>query len=559
MKKLFIIAAVFALFISGCKQETANVISEGEQKPVENMHQYFTYYPAIDKDNVYFGAGTGYIYALDKKNGKKSWSIKVEDFPHINTSIITHDDFIAYRDGVYMSGVDAQSGEPKWKIKDDPSYPSLSKDGSLYYIAYDEVTKQQSIKSADIHTGGTLWEYPVIAETISIPNEVDGVIYVGGFSYLYAYDTKNKTYWQYKINESENKSFGLIDMTPVIEAGIVAFSTGGFVYALDTQTHQLLWKHETDTPHTSHTLSVYDGKLFLGDYDTKKVVALDLKTGSVQWEVIVNGPLETPLTFVDGIVYFGGGNFAYALQASNGVEVWKSKTEGEIHSKLAVSEDIVYLGDNKGLFYAMEKNNGHKIWTYNIDTDEVQTTWRKIEEIHPKEEISDDSETVTTAQEIPSIVEPVIDSELLENQTDVDLSSLTDDTFLELVTAGKIKGVNFDIGSSTKDILQQLGNPSGKDRHYWSLGHDETLTYGNVSYLSKEGTIVGIQIFLDNQLTSLTAFEEIFEEPYPDAGYYDDGAAYFEGFHIEKHSIYFARLIDDPKHDYDHLILFANK
>ena len=69
----------------------------------------------------------------------------------------------------------------------------------------------------------------------------------------------------------------------------------------------------------------------------------------------------------DGIVYFGGSLFLYALDASTGEEKWKLKTGSRVESSPAIAEGTAYIGSADGNLYAADIETGEEKWKFKAD------------------------------------------------------------------------------------------------------------------------------------------------------------------------------------------------
>ncbi len=150
----------------------------------------------------------------------------------------------------------------------------------------------------------------------------------------------------------------------------------GYVYALNENTGEFLWKYQTKKG-VSHSLPLFaDNKVFVGD-DSGNIYALDLK-GNLVWkkqlaaEVVHSSP-----AFKEGVIFVGTEgsqrsntlpSYLYALKAKDGSELWKFQVDyipgklNLIHSTPAVLDDVVYVGSENGYFYAVSDQDGSLIW-----------------------------------------------------------------------------------------------------------------------------------------------------------------------------------------------------
>jgi alcohol dehydrogenase (cytochrome c) len=139
---------------------------------------------------------------------------------------------------------------------------------------------------------------------------------------------------------------GNIQATPIVaDKTIFITEPPNNVVALDAETGREIWKYVRRLPEelpvccgrVNRGLAVLGNKLFLGTLDAK-LVALDARTGEVQWEVEVADPSEgfsitgAPLIANDAVIVgVSGGEFAIrgflpAYDAKTGEERWRFHT-----------------------------------------------------------------------------------------------------------------------------------------------------------------------------------------------------------------------------------------
>ena len=84
------------------------------------------------------------------------------------------------------------------------------------------------------------------------------------------------------------------------------------------------WQFQLTNP---SALTVEDGKVFVSDVDAHTVYALDASNGSVVWEYVAGGRVDSPPTFYNGLVLFGSRDgWVYCLKADDGTLSWRFKS-----------------------------------------------------------------------------------------------------------------------------------------------------------------------------------------------------------------------------------------
>src|SRR5579864_3476749 len=144
--------------------------------------------------------------------------------------------------------------------------------------------------------------------------------------------------WAYQIKTTET-----IEVSPLVVDGIMYLSEpGGSVTALDTRTARPIWKYTRDLPKgvrgccgtVNRGVAILDDKVYVGTFDAH-LVALDIKSGKVRWDVPVADPAlghsitGAPLAIKDKIVVgmaggeYGVRGFVDAYDARTGARAWR--------------------------------------------------------------------------------------------------------------------------------------------------------------------------------------------------------------------------------------------
>lgn len=145
---------------------------------------------------------------------------------------------------------------------------------------------------------------------------------------------------QYDLSEPS------METTPLVVQGFMFVTINGDrVDALNAKTGELIWSYQRNLPthilvgdgYQCRGLAVLGDSLFLGTLDAH-LVALDIKTGDVRWDVeiadhnsgysITSAPLAVKNLVITGVAggEFGIRGFVDARDAATGKEVWKFNT-----------------------------------------------------------------------------------------------------------------------------------------------------------------------------------------------------------------------------------------
>ncbi|MFF3390015.1 PQQ-binding-like beta-propeller repeat protein [Streptomyces sp. NPDC002669] len=208
-----------------------------------------------------------------------------------------------------------------------------------------------------------------VGDDIEITAVSGGLLYYGSGQYLYALDADSgDPLWKH-MDDSFHPS-------PVVVGGAAYAHMNAFFYVLDPRTGRELWRHSFNGL-TSDDASVTDDALLT--YGKKKLIAVDTRTRKETWSYEADSEVETALVAAGGKVYFGTKDGAlYAVDAASGDEVWRGTFEGELwDGRLGggaggpeVTDGNVYF-ENDGYVSAFDADTGRVLWRKKQKADEV--------------------------------------------------------------------------------------------------------------------------------------------------------------------------------------------
>jgi len=171
--------------------------------------------------------------------------------------------------------------------------------------------------------------------------------------------------WAYQVRTTEK-----IEASPLVVDGIMYLSEpGGSVTALDTRTARPIWKYTRNLPKdargccgtVNRGVAILDDKVYVGTFDAH-LVALDIKSGRVRWDVPVADPAlghsitGAPLAIRGKIVVgmaggeYGVRGFVDAYDAKTGQRAWRFWTvpdEGERGRETWAGQSSIADGNGK--------------------------------------------------------------------------------------------------------------------------------------------------------------------------------------------------------------------
>lgn len=183
----------------------------GAQRWAFHSDNYILQTPARSGDRLYVGGnfydpnpidegGHTRIYALDYATGAPRWTYESEDgFPKRLYATATTVTFVGYQD--FMNGVDAESGQLRWRFDTGNWTPSFLGAGEMVYFS----SANTRVFALNVNTGETVWEF-------NIPG--------GSFNYL-------------------------LDAPVLLDGRLYFLTQQGQFFALDAATGELLWQAGT--------------------------------------------------------------------------------------------------------------------------------------------------------------------------------------------------------------------------------------------------------------------------------------------------------------------------
>jgi outer membrane protein assembly factor BamB len=170
---------------------------------------------------------------------------------------------------------------------------------------------------------------------------------------------------------------------PVVANGVVYFTPGRTLYALNAVNGAPLWKYEAGIPIISAPV-VVNGVVYVGvdledGHFRGGVYAFNAATGALLWQNTTLGIVASAPAIANGVLYVGdiGGKLT-ALNASSGAFLWgyRTRAQYEIEYSPAVANGVIYFTsayftDHQSEFpvtlYALNAATRQVIWQYDWD------------------------------------------------------------------------------------------------------------------------------------------------------------------------------------------------
>ena len=399
--------------------------------------------PLILGERVIFQDLTSNVFALDLQTGDVIWE-HIYDLPVLgpNGPAVGYGKVFAIASVDEFAALDLETGEEIWNrstgerptgafqptVFGDIAYMTtqagLGGYGDVVYRDY-EGGSSGHIFALDQETGETIWDFQVVEEGFWGNPEVNSG---GGIWYPPGIDVETgMTFW---ATGNPAPFPGTVEFPNgtsrpgpnLYTNSILAFDRGGeMVWYYQAKPHDLFDLDFQIPPIlTSIEANGEDQAIVIGSGKLGRVVALDRATGEVLWdtpvgrhendeldelplgEVVmvfpgIQGGVETPMAYADGVVYApvvnrgtpytatgwdaetGGEAVAraeartdfesavselVAIDVSNGEILWSTQFDGSAFGGATIVNDLVFTSSIEGIIRAMSRDDGEIIWEY---------------------------------------------------------------------------------------------------------------------------------------------------------------------------------------------------
>ena len=247
--------------------------------------------PTVTNNVVYFGTDSGYVYAIDAREGTLLWSYLTPSLVHSSLTLADGMVYFGSWDGTFFA-LSADTGAPVWTFtagKTIESTPAVvngkvyfgSDDGNLYVL--------------DQNTGSLLWQYAALSYVASAPAVANGMVYFGSYDgFLYALDADNGSFrWKFPTGQ-------IVYSSPAVANGIVYLAGwDGELYAVSASTGELLWQRFVSASINSPALA--NGVVYIATQNSMD--ALDALTGDFLWGHSISGHNGSSAAVTNGTIY----------------------------------------------------------------------------------------------------------------------------------------------------------------------------------------------------------------------------------------------------------------
>lgn len=258
------------------------------------------------------------------------------------TGLTVVDDTLYAADIEQVAAFDIDDGEPLWVFPRDPK-----DDYRGQFYATPTVVGDMTIVASQLPASG---------------------MFKAARNVVWALDSLGRDLWSF---EEAGGQF--------VEGGAAAGNTfiignsDQYIYALDVNTGDLLWKFQTGHRVWATPLIV-DDTVYIGSMD-RHLYALDLADGHVIWDFAGGGAFASQPVLQDGTLYIGAfDDKVYAIDAQTGAEQWSFAGENWFWGLVALDGELLYAADVDGNVYAIDATSASEVWRRSLVDEKERKT-----------------------------------------------------------------------------------------------------------------------------------------------------------------------------------------
>ena len=327
------------------------------------VYNGYVYRPTVANGVVYIASQAGSLTALRATDGKLLWRYnakgQVVDSLVVNGIVYVLDTIDLGPD--YLEALRASDGKLLWRSL-SAAYPPLVVNGVVY------LTSQDGLSALQASDGSLLWRYALANTGFSWPTVLNGVVYTVAIKL--SSDTAASTP---TAGYARRVTTSSINWKMPFKQGRGGPST---LYALRASNGTVLWHYQTpgDKNNGIGILAAIGGMIYIdttADQSKDMIAALRASDGSLLWMHASDAPPTIPVWTViqQGIIYITSDSGAvFALQSSDGKELWRYTIGGSVFSSPVLDGSTLYVGADNGVIYALNASNGSLRWQYVTNT-----------------------------------------------------------------------------------------------------------------------------------------------------------------------------------------------
>ena len=297
--------------------------------------------PAIANGIIYVASKSGFLFAIDARNGTELWRATVSDYVTRSSPAVV-DGTVYIGGGFVFLALDARTGAERWRVPvqySSQATPTVA-EGMVVISSQEGFVFGIDARSGEVKwrsaTDGVTFGTPAIAGTQVVFGTDTGVLY-------------NLDLGTGKLNWRTPLTGAIFASPAILETMALVSTQAGTLLAIDLATGDQVWT----TPQGGAETAAVAGDLVVLSASDGGIYGLDLTTGSQRW-LHASGKdyLSAPI-ISDDTVITGAGNTLLALDRSTGAPKWYYLAGDVVETSPVVLDGFVFFGSRDGFLYAV--------------------------------------------------------------------------------------------------------------------------------------------------------------------------------------------------------------
>lgn len=320
----------------------------------EGISLYPKILPTVDNKTVYQANHKGTLVALDKKTGRKQWTLKPAYLISSGPTVVNDHLLIATQDAKVVS-INKKTGVVEWATNiSSEALASPNGDGNIVVI-HSVDGKVIALNASD---GKLLWTYEGVMPSLmlrgsSSPQVVYNVVLAGlANGKLVALNAESGLLaWEKSIAIPKGRSElnRMVDIRAdlvVDEGAVFVAAFQGNITKIQLATGETQWQKPIST---YHTLWVDENALYVTDAQ-HHILALDKETGEILWEQdnLAERYITAPNGIRESIVVGDRGGYLHFLNKKTGQIQGSHFVGNKIVSDLVVEDNQLFVSTQNG-------------------------------------------------------------------------------------------------------------------------------------------------------------------------------------------------------------------